>query len=123
MAKKVLIVDDSEVFGRAMVSRLIANKYQASSARSATEGIKAIQSDRPDVVVIDVNMPVTDGFEMYQQMQALPELRSLPVIFVSGDYQEDVLRKARACGIKDVLPKVGGGLLDAINAATQGTAK
>ena len=119
MAKKVLIVDDSEVFGRAMVSRLIANKYQAVSARSAVEGLKAIQSGRPDVVVIDVNMPVTDGFEMYQQMQASPEFRDVPVIFVSGDYQEDVLRKARACGIKDVLPKVGGGLLDAIEAATR----
>lgn len=120
MAKKILIVDDSDVFGRAMVSRLSTKGYKAASVRSAADGIATIRNEPPDVVVIDVNMPITDGFEMHRQMQALPGLCGIPVIFVSGDYQEDVLRKARACGIKDVLPKVGGGLLEAIEAAIRG---
>ncbi len=119
MATKVLIIDDSAVIGMALTMRLKSAGYEAAAVRSGTAGIQEALQNRPDVVVMDVNMPNMDGFEVHRQMQASPELRNVPVIFLTGDHLEDVMLRAKAAGVKEVLPKLNapGALAKAIDAA------
>ena len=123
MATKVLIIDDSAVIGMALTMRLKSAGYEAAAVRSGTAGIQEALQNRPDVVVMDVNMPNMDGFEVHRQMQASPELRNVPVIFLTGDHLEDVMLRAKAAGVKEVLPKLNapGALAKAIDAAVGAT--
>lgn len=119
MAVKVLIIDDSAVIGMALSMRLKSAGYDALAVRNGADGIAEALKNRPDVVVMDVNMPGMDGFEVHRRMQGTQELRGVPVIFLTGDHLEDVMVRAKAAGIREVLPKLNapGTLARAIDAA------
>jgi two-component system KDP operon response regulator KdpE len=79
--KTILAIDDDAWFRETISEALAAQGYRVIVARSADEGMRKIRDERPDLVMIDVNMPGKNGFELYQEMGAMAEL---PVLFVSG---------------------------------------
>ena len=100
----ILVVDDTPLF-RDIESLFLARSGRVVTARDAEDGLAALRRERPDVAVIDLHMPGMGGDAMCRAIKADPELRSTPVILVTGsDAPEDHASAIRA-GADDVLAK------------------
>lgn len=95
----VLTVDDDPDV-RALVDRFLsAEGARVTQAPGATEALAAIDLDRPDIVLLDVLMPGTNGFELCASLQAIPELCAVPVVFLTAmDSDQDKARALAAGG-------------------------
>ncbi|MBI2941438.1 MAG: response regulator [Chloroflexi bacterium] len=90
-ARKVLVVEDDPELSRLlkkMVS-LVSRRYQVRQAFDGATALAAMRADRPDVVLLDLVLPEVDGYEVLQAMRASPELRSVPVVVVTGNEGSD----------------------------------
>jgi PAS domain S-box-containing protein len=86
---------------------LLANQgHWLLEAADGTRGLAAVQTERPDLVITDVLMPVMDGFEFVRQLRQRQETASIPVVFYTAHYAEREARKfALSCGVADVITK------------------
>ncbi len=81
--KRVLVVDDSSVFVESM-KKLLGSEYYITVAYSAYTAIKSIVLNRPDLILLDYEMPVCDGRQLLEMLRAEPETKDIPAIFLSG---------------------------------------
>jgi CheY-like chemotaxis protein len=80
----ILVVDDSRV-GRMLVETVLGHDgHRVVGASSGIEALEILAQLKPDLIVLDINMPEMDGFELCQRIRALPDTRSTPVIFLSA---------------------------------------
>ncbi|HEU6448391.1 MAG TPA: response regulator [Verrucomicrobiae bacterium] len=86
---KVLVVDDDPVCTFATTTALKRARLEAVSAEEPAVGLKMAQAETYDIVLLDINMPGLNGFEVCKQLRLLPNYKDTPVIFVtsSGDFQ------------------------------------
>jgi two-component system cell cycle response regulator len=105
MAIKILSVDDSRTI------RLIVGKTfrpydcQIVEAANGEEGLATAAREKPDLIILDVTMPVMDGVTMLTKLKEDPELKSIPVIMLTAESgRENVLQIARL-GVRDYLVK------------------
>lgn len=90
--KKILVVDDSGVALQAM-KELLGTKYNVAVAKSGLAAIKSMTLDRPDLVLLDYEMPVCDGRQVLEMFRAEEELADIPVIFLTGRNDMESVRK------------------------------
>ncbi len=85
--KKVVCVEDEpEIID--LIKLILGRKgFDLTGATGGLEGLEAIRRIRPDLVLLDLMMPDMDGWEVYQQMKADPELKNIPVIVVTAKAQ------------------------------------
>jgi two-component system, cell cycle response regulator len=105
MPVKVLSVDDSRTI-RLIVARAF-RPYDVLllEAANGEEGLAAAQRETPDLIILDITMPVMDGVTMLTQLKQNPELKAIPVIMLTAESgRENVLQIARL-GIRDYLVK------------------
>ena len=101
----VLVVDDDALNRRLVTATLAREGLRTTSANDGAEALKAIREEPPDVILLDIEMPGIDGFEVLGQIKADEKLRHLPVIMISGlDDTESVVRCLES-GADDFLPK------------------
>ena len=81
--KHILIVDDSAIWLRNMKSWL-QNTYKVTIAISGAQALTSIGREMPDVILLDYEMPVINGRQVFEILQSDPELRKIPVIFLTG---------------------------------------
>lgn len=93
--KKILVVDDSGIVREAMKG-LLGKDYEVIVASSGVSAIRCMFLDRPDLVLLDYEMPVCDGRQVLEMIRAEEELAATPVIFLTGTYDEESVRKAIA---------------------------
>ena len=105
MAARILTVDDSRTI-RLIVARAFRGyACEIFEATDGQQGLTVAQRERPDVILLDLTMPVMDGMEMLAKLKSDPELRSIPVIMLSAESgQEKVLRFAKL-GVRDYVAK------------------
>ena len=83
-AGKVLIVDD-EVTNVALMSRMMGGLgYTTATAADGHAALEAVVREKPDVVLLDVNMPLLDGFEVCRRLKGNPATRLIPVVLITG---------------------------------------
>ena len=93
LESRVLIVDDDREIARAIGLRLSNVGFKPIIAFDGQQGLTIAQSDPPDAIVLDLRMPVMDGFELLQHCMKLPEShRPTRVIAISGEYEAGALR-------------------------------
>ena len=90
--RRVLVVDDSLTMREAM-RRLLEKDYEVSLAESGVAAIRTITLDRPDLVLLDYEMPVCDGRQTLEMLRSDPAFADLPVVFLTGRGDPDVVRK------------------------------
>lgn len=90
--KKILIVDDSSVMRQAMKD-LLGDDYEVSTAKSGMSAIRSITLDRPDLVLLDYEMPVCDGRQVLDMIRAEEETADIPVIFLTGRGDKESIQK------------------------------
>jgi two-component system, cell cycle response regulator DivK len=98
MSKCILVVEDQEDNRRILRDLLTSAGFELIEGTTGEEGIRLAESRRPDLILMDIQMPVLDGYEATRRIKATTELRHIPIIVVtsyalSGD---DV--KAQAAG-------------------------
>jgi two-component system, cell cycle response regulator DivK len=98
---KLLLVEDNEM-NRDMLSRRLERKgYQVVMAVDGDQGVQLAQSEKPDLILMDMSLPVLDGWAATKQLKASPETSSIPVIALTAHAMEGDEAKARAAGCDD----------------------
>jgi PAS domain S-box-containing protein len=95
---KILLVEDNDI-NRDMLSRRLERKgYEVIVAVNGAEGVAKSLSDKPDLVLMDLHLPVLDGWEATRQIKANPQTQMIPVIALTADAIAGVREKALAAG-------------------------
>jgi DNA-binding response OmpR family regulator len=102
---KILIVEDEPELVQTVQDRLEMYEYQVMTAGNGKEGLEKAIEEKPDVVLLDVNMPTMDGFEMLETLRKHPESADCVVIMVTVRDGRDDIARAEACGVEDYVTK------------------
>jgi CheY-like chemotaxis protein len=105
MKGKVLLVDDTEFYIKLYKSKLLTEGYVVTTANNGVEAIKAITAEKPDIILLDLVMPVMDGFKFLVTIKADPRLKDIPVVVFSGKGNSDEVGQAITAGASDFLVK------------------
>ena len=98
---KILLVEDNEM-NRDMLSRRLERKgYQIVMALDGAEGLQIARSSSPDLILMDMSLPVIDGWEATRQLKADEATRQIPVIALTAHAMATDEEKARAAGCDD----------------------
>ena len=113
----ILLVDDDEDF-LALASRWLKADYTVAALRSGQKALQYLEGDRPDLVLLDYEMPEMDGPAVLERIRAMPGLRSLPVVFLTGTDDRENIKRAEDLRPEGFLLKTMGkkGLLMGIEA-------
>ena len=102
---KILVVDDSPVDAQNLQTILMTAGHQVRIATSGAEALAMAKAERPDLVMMDVNMPGLDGFSAARQMTQDPGTKNIPVVFVTGKDQKADRVFAQMLGAKGFVTK------------------
>lgn len=105
MAVKILSVDDSKTI-RLIISRAFkAYDCQVLEASNGLEGMAMATREKPDVIILDITMPIMDGMEMLSMLRANHELRAIPVVMLTAEAGRDTVLRIAKMGVRDYLIK------------------
>lgn len=102
---KVLIVDDEPFNVDYLEQELEELNYETLSAADGQEALALVQAEAPDLILLDIMMPVMDGFTVLERLKADPMLRDIPVIVISAVHDLQSVVKGIEQGAEDYLPK------------------
>ena len=96
--KTVLVVDDDDALVEVLERRLRQQGFDTISAYSGEDGLAAAREKIPSLILLDLRLPDTDGFEVCEQLADCAETCMIPVIILSGMERPDIIRRSRAAG-------------------------
>jgi two-component system, cell cycle response regulator DivK len=98
---RILVVEDNEM-NRDMLSRRLARKnYEVLVAVDGGEGVVMARSEAPDLILMDMSLPVVDGWEATRQLKASPETKAIPIIALTAHAMSGDREKATEAGCDD----------------------
>lgn len=103
--KRILVVDDRDDVRRAMAALLASEGYDVVEATDGSQVSDKIRKYRPDLVLLDIIMPVMDGFDVLKALKKDPTAQSIPVIVVSAATASNNVVRARELGAMDFVVK------------------
>ena len=98
MTKTVLTVDDSRTMRDMLMLALKDAGYRVVQAEDGVHGLEVLQSERPDIVITDINMPRMDGFGFIEGMRADPNHKATPVLVLTTESDAAKKQRAREAG-------------------------
>ena len=104
MPKKILIVDDETDLLRVTCFRLEKSGYQVISAINGQQALEVMRKEHPDLVLLDLRLPLLNGMEVCLYMRKDGVLKHIPVIIFTASTQE-IKEKVNACGAQDYIFK------------------
>ncbi len=102
---KILLVDDEPDIVDTIQCRLEANNFDVITASNGQEGLDKASDDKPDLILLDTNMPVMNGHEMLEHIKKRPDLKDIPVIMCTALCEAHDIAAASAYGIADYVTK------------------
>lgn len=102
--KKILIVEDVE-FNLDLLVQLLENRFELLTAADGAAGIEAAERDLPDLILMDMSLPVMDGWEATRRISSNQHLGHIPIIALTAHAMRGDEAKARECGCSDYLAK------------------
>jgi PAS domain S-box-containing protein len=102
---RVLVIEDNVDAAESLRSALELGGHHVTTAKDGLEGLSAARMVRPDIVLCDIGLPGIDGYEIARAFHADAELRSIPIVALSGYAQPDDLRRAADAGFSHHLAK------------------
>jgi DNA-binding response OmpR family regulator len=100
---KIMLADDEQRVRDMVAFKLESTGHQVVPARDGGEAINLARAEHPDLIILDVMMPIMDGFEVLRRLKADPALHDIPVIILSAKGRE-----------QDVMTGIRGGAVDYI---------
>ena len=105
MSKRILVVEDQEDLRGMLRDLLTGSDYSVIEATDGAAGIAMAKSERPDLILMDIQMPVIDGYEATRQIRADPAIDGIPIIAVSSFAMKGDEQKARSAGCDHYVTK------------------
>jgi len=105
MSRYILVVEDQEDNRQILRDLLGAVDYEMIEAENGEEALAAVATRRPDLILMDVQLPILDGYEATRRIKADPSLRDIPVIAVTSYALAGEEEKAREAGCDGYVPK------------------
>ena len=102
---KILVVDDEPDYVATIQCRLEWSHYEVITATNGQEAIEKVIDEKPDLVLLDTNMPVMNGHEVLERLKQHPELKNIPVIMVTALCEAPDIAKASSYGVADYVAK------------------
>ena len=102
---KVLIVEDDKFLSSAYRLKFTKAGYEVMLAMDGSEGMTILSTFTPDIILLDLVMPVKDGFTMLSELKANEAYKNIPVIITSNLSQKEDIDKAKALGAMDFIIK------------------
>ena len=102
--KTILVVDDTE-WNRDLIVQLLEDDYTVLQAVDGEQGVRAAEQNKPDLILMDLGMPVMDGWEATRRIKANDALKRIPIIAVTSHAMVGDEIEARKAGCDDYLPK------------------
>jgi DNA-binding response OmpR family regulator len=105
MAKTVLTIDDSSTVRKIVAKNLKPFGVNVIEAENGLNGVEAATAQKPDLVLLDYNMPVMDGYQTLEKMRSIPELKHLPVIMLTTETVKETVVRLIKLGLNDYVAK------------------
>jgi len=105
MSKLILAVEDQEDNMKILRDLLTSAGYEIIEAENGEQALSAAAKRRPDLILMDIQLPIMDGYEATRRIKADPALRSIPIIAVTSHALSGGEEKARSAGCDDFVPK------------------
>jgi two-component system cell cycle response regulator DivK len=105
MSKRILVVED-QADNRRILRDMLGNAgYELIEAESGEEALTAVEAQRPDLILMDIQLPVMDGYEATRRIKSNPTLKAVPIIAVTSYALSGDEGKARAAGCNAYVTK------------------
>jgi len=105
MTKKIFVLDDEDVVVALFRSMLTKAGYQVVTHTKSETALEKIRNTQPDLMVLDLSMPVKDGYELIDEIRAVPSLTGIPIIVVTASDSDYVIRKINSIGVQGFFNK------------------
>lgn len=105
MIKRILVVEDQEDLRGVLRDLLTGSGYEMLEAADGQAGVEKAAAEKPDLILMDIQMPVLNGYDATRQIKADPALTSIPIIAISSFAMQGDEEKARAAGCDQYITK------------------
>jgi two-component system, cell cycle response regulator len=105
MALKILTVDDSRTIRLIVAKAFKQFDCEILEAQNGVEGLAVASKEKPDIIILDITMPIMDGYETLTKLKSDPELKSIPVIMLTAEAGKDNVLRIAKLGVRDYLIK------------------
>jgi len=105
MSKKTILVVDDTDWNRELLVQLLEDDFTILQAVDGAEGVRMTQEHKPDLILMDLGMPVMDGWEATRKIKADDAVKDIPIIAVTSHAMVGDEIDARKAGCDDYLPK------------------
>jgi DNA-binding response OmpR family regulator len=106
MTKKILIIEDEPDQAFIFSARLKANGYETIVANDGEIGLAKIKTEKPDLVLLDMNIPKIPGAELCEKVKSDNELKNIPIIFLSAGNINEIMEISEEAGADACLNKL-----------------
>jgi len=113
--KRVLIVEDDEHISKVYEIQLAKENLQVILARDGEEAVKMIESEKPDLIILDLMLPKKDGFWVLEEVKKNPKNLKAPILVISNLGQKIDQERAMALGATEYLVKIDYPIQDIID--------
>ena len=105
MSKRILVIEDQEDNRQIVRDLVTASGYELIEATTGEEGLEVAARERPDLILMDIQLPGIDGYEVTRRIKADPKLRHIPIIAVTSYALSGDDKKAFAAGCDSYVTK------------------
>lgn len=102
--KRILIVDDVATNLRC-AAEILKDNYEVTAVKSGQKALEVLENMIPDLLLLDVNMPEMNGFELFERIGKMPELSHIPAVFLTAETDRGVEERGRQMGAADFIRK------------------
>jgi len=102
---RILVVDDETDIVSTVQYRLKFCDFEVITASNGEEGLDKATNEKPDLILLDINMPIMDGHEMLERLRSNPDIKDMPVIMLTAYSDKRDVAKAAELGIADYVTK------------------
>ncbi len=102
--KHILIVDDNKT-NLVAAKQALNNDYKVTAVTMGSQALKFFENNTCDLILLDINMPDMDGFQVFEKLKDIPECASIPVIFLTADNNSETENKCLEVGASDFIAK------------------
>jgi two-component system aerobic respiration control protein ArcA len=101
----ILVVEDDDIMRRSLQRIFGADGYNVLAVQDAAELTEVLSESTIDLIILDVGLPWVNGFELAEMIKAHSETKSIPIVFLSGHSDQEMIRKGFSVGAHDYITK------------------
>ena len=105
MSKKILLVEDEKTLSEMYQTKLEREKFKVISVQDGGQVLEKIKSEKPNLILLDIILPKTNGFDILAEIKANSKLKNIPVIMLTNLGQAEDIKKGKELGAKDYIVK------------------